>query len=499
MRSWSMDWLLQRTGWKDELETKGRQRKLGSHLVHLFRQAISTNVLLPGDRLPSARDLMKELGISRNTASYVYEQLCIEGYVVARVGSGTYVAMLTPAMVHRAPLAAHENAPEDVNSVQISVRAQQVLDSRGAGPRQWGAFMPGIPDVRAFPRAAYAHIINRLWRHAQPELLTYGSSGGALPLKSALVDYLRLGRGVRCRPEQVLITEGAHQALDLTLRTLVDPQDAIWMEDPGYWGMVNLARMHHDANIVWREIDDEGLCIDPRAPAPKLIYTTPSHQYPGGTVMSLNRRKELIAYARSHRSWIIEDDYDSEFRFGGRHVPAMQGIDNNVPVIYVGTFSKTLFPGLRVGYMVLPEVLVEPMTRMQAELYRQGHLVTQMALAQFIREGHYTKHIRKMRVTYGRRREWLKTLITRHLGTAYLPEVDSHAGLHLILRLPDHLDDEEITRQLHENGVLAKPLSKYYHARKPSQGLLLGYAAVEEHEIQKAFFDMLKVLKRNGL
>lgn len=499
MRSWSLDWLLQRKDWEQELATKSRQRILGAHLVHLFRQAISSNILQPGERLPSTLDLVKELGISRNTAAYVYEQLYAEGYVVSRVGSGTYVATLTPAMVHRAPLSQSSATAINTNRVQLSHNAQHILDNSRAGTKQWGAFLPGVPDVRTFPRAVYARIINRLWRYAQPEMLTYGSSGGVLALKSALVDYLRVGRGVLCSPEQIVITDGTHQAIDLTIRALLNPKDVVWTEEPGYWGTINLLKMHPSIDIIGRDVDDEGITLDPKAPIPKLIFVTPSNQYPLGVMMSLNRRKALIDYARTHQSWIIEDDYDSEFRFGGQHLPAMQGLEKHVPVIYTGTFSKTLFPGIRVAYMVLPVELVAPFTKLHAELYRPGNLVTQMALAEFIRGGHYTKHIRKMRVIYGNRREWLRKLIIRHLGREFLSENDSFAGLHLILQLPNHLDDVEITAQLQKKGVLTKPLSQYYYAQTKSKGLLLGYAAVEEHEMQKAFFEMLHTLRGFGI
>jgi len=499
MRSWSLDWLLRRKDWEEELAAKSKQRTLGAHLVHLFRQAISSNILHPGERLPSARDLMKEIGISRNTAAYVYEQLCAEGYVVSRVGSGTFVAELTPAMVHRAPLAKLTAAPIGTNRVHLSHAAQQILNTSRPTTKQWGAFLPGVPDVRTFPRAVFARIINRLWRYAQPEMLTYGSTGGVSALKGALVDYLRVGRGVQCSPEQILITDGTHQAIDLTVRALLNPKDIVWTEEPGYWGTLTLLKLQPDIEIIPCDVDAEGLSLEKNAAAPKLIFATPSHQYPLGMVMSLERRKALVDFARLHNSWIIEDDYDSEFRFGGRHVPAMQGFEKHTPVIYMGTFSKTLFPGLRVAYMVLPEELVEPFTKLHAEIYRPGNLVTQMALAEFIRGGHYTKHIRKMRVIYGNRREWLRTLIIRHLGREFVSETDSFAGLHLILQLPNHLDDVEIATQLQKKGVLTRPLSRYYQNHAKSKGLLLGYAAVEEHEMQKAFFDMLHVLRSFGL
>ena len=499
MRSVCVDWLLQ-NGWLKQ--RKGQSHRLGAHLCQLLRQAIATQALHPGERLPATRDLMLGLGVSRNTVMHAYEQLRMEGYVVSQVGSGTFVASLTPDVLLKAPRTQRRGMSASLEvhqGVELSERAQLILQHASAADRQWGAFMPGVPDVGAFPRAIYARILNRLWRHAQPEMLTYGTNGGAQALKEALADYLHVARGVQCQPEQLLITEGVHQAIDLTVRSLVNPKETVWMEDPGYWGIANVLRMSQDIQLVGRALDSEGLTLDMQAQAPRLICVTPSHQYPLGTVMSLARRKTLLAYARAHRSWIIEDDYDSEFRFSSRPIPAMQGLEADAPVIYIGTFSKTLFPGLRVGYMVLPRALVAPMQRMHSELYRQGHMVTQLALAELIRDGHYAKHIRRMRVLYGRRREWLQSLIQRYLGPDFLGEPDSQAGLHLVLRLPSDVDDVELVQRLQAEGVLARPLSKYYRTPSAERGLLLGYAAIEEASMQSAFFVLLRVLKAMGV
>lgn len=501
MRSVCVDWLLQ-NGWQERETGEGRKRMLGEHLCHLLRMAISTQALHPGERLPATRDLMQGLGVSRNTVMHAYEQLRMEGYVVSQVGSGTFVASLTPEVLLKAPKATRRSqlaAPAGHEAVALSARAQFILQHASAADHQWGAFMPGVPDVGEFPRATYARILNRLWRHAQPEMLTYGTNGGAQALKETLADYLRVARGVQCQPEQLLITEGVHQAIDLTVRTLVNPQDTVWMEDPGYWGIANVLQMSQDIQLVGRPLDVEGMTLDVHGAAPKLICVTPSHQYPMGTVMSLARRKSLLAYARAQRAWIVEDDYDSEFRFSSKPIPAMQGLEDDAPVIYIGTFSKTLFPGLRVGYMVLPRGLVTPMQRVHAELYRQGHVVTQLALAELIREGHYAKHIRRMRVLYGRRREWLKALVLRYLGPAYLCEPDSQAGLHLVLCLPAHTDDVLLAQRLKDRGVLARPLSKYYRGSGVERGLLLGYAAIGEAAMQTAFFELLRVLKSMGV
>lgn len=502
MRSVCVDWLLQ-NGWKDRPAPAGKKLTLTEHLCQLLRQAIATQALRPGERLPATRDLMRELEVSRNTVTHAYEQLRMEGYVVSQVGSGTFVATLSPEELLAPPRRGMHNLPALKQApnlpthepAEISLRAQQILKHGGVADRQWGAFMPGVPDVNAFPKAIFARILNRLWRHAQPESLTYGTTGGAEPLKQALAEYLQLARGVQCRPEQILITEGVHQAIDLTVRTLANPNDSVWMEDPGYWGISNVMMMNPELQLIGCPVDAEGMTLPAHATPPKLICVTPSHQYPMGTVMSLARRKALLAYARTHRAWIVEDDYDSEFRFSSHPIPAMQGLEATAPVIYIGTFSKTLFPSLRIGYMVLPPGLTAPMRRMHAELYRQGHALTHMALAEFIRQGHYAKHIRRMRVLYGKRRAWLQSLIERYLGKHFLASDDSQAGLHLVLYLPDNICDVSLTYELQAHGVLARPLSKYFRNSSPRKGLLLGYASVEEAAMQKAFFTLLDVLR----
>ncbi len=494
MQSVCADLVLQ-MGW----ENKVGQGSLTQRLSACLRQAMSEGALKPGSRLPATRDLARELALARNTVANAYEQLRVEGYVYTRVGSGTFVAQVTPEQLLRAPhMARVSTAPPPASAVRLSSKAQQVLDNAFVAKKQWGAFMPGVPDVTQFPRQVYARIVNRLWRHASPEMLTYGSQGGSLALKKALAEHLRVARSVECAPEQVLITEGVHQALDLTVRTLLNPKDSVWVEDPGYWGIGNLLRMGQELSVQGLAVDAEGMVLDDSSLAPTLIFTTPSHQYPLGNVMSLARRKALLSYARKHCAWIVEDDYDSEFRFSGRPIPAMQSLEPQAPVIYIGTFSKTLFPGIRVGYMVLPKALAEPMQRMHAELYRAGHQVTHQALAELINEGHYASHIRRMRVLYGRRRAFLLQLIERYLGKAFLPAHDSGAGLHLVLPLPAAVNDVQLCVELERAGLLARPLSRYYQHLAAHNGLVLGYAAMTEEQMQASFFVLLEALRRSA-
>jgi len=473
---------------------------LNRQLYDCLREAILDGSLPPSSLLPASRDLAREIGMSRNTVLHAYAQLQAEGYVHSRVGSGTFVADTAPDNFLSAgrpvTAAAAASAP-----ARLSKRAQTLLANASAAPVQWGAFMPGVPDVTQFPHRQYSRILHRLWRAPAPELLTYSHGGGHPALRAAIAEHLRVARSVRCDADQILVTEGVHQAIDMTLRMLVDPRETVWVEEPGYWGFHKVLQM--DAVRVRPlhvESADEGPGAGwPRGgKPPRLIFVTPSHQYPLGSVMSLARRRELLDFARAAGSWIVEDDYDSEFRFAGRPIPAMQGLEPDSPVIYVGTFSKTLFPGLRVGYMVLPRALAQPFRTAHADLYREGHAITQAALAALIDQGHYAAHIRRMRVLYARRRALLAGLIGEHLGPEYLHPQASNAGLHLVLRLPDGSDDVAIARAAQARGVLTRPLSAYYQRSGARRGLLLGYACVQEAHIGPAFGVLLRCLQSSS-
>jgi GntR family transcriptional regulator/MocR family aminotransferase len=486
LRSLSGDLLLQRLGEQPD-------DKLHLRLYNAIRTSILDGSLAPSSRLPASRELARELGLSRNTALTVYEQLLAEGYVFSRQGSGTFVVETTPdsfLSTANPPI----GAEGEKRNAELSERGSALLHHASASPKQWGAFIPGVPDVNAFPHHIFSKIQARISRRPTPQQLTYSNQGGSPELQQALVEYLRVARSVRCSPEQILITEGIHQAIDLVTRMLCNPGDDVWIEEPGYWGIRNILRMN-DVNICPREVDEAGM-VPPehQTDAPRLIFVTPSHQYPLGPVMSLARRQHLLALARHGRSWIVEDDYDSEFRFSGQPIPALQGLEADAPVIYIGTFSKTLYPALRLGYVVLPTPLVSALKTAHAELYRGGHLLIQTALAQFIQEGHYTAHIRRMRLLYAKRRAFLTSLIEQHLGKQALTEFNSNAGLHLILNLPNDADDVAIAAAASARGVLVRPLSRYYMLPSGRRGLLMGFACVAEEQMAVAFDVLLECL-----
>nr|WP_028202654.1 PLP-dependent aminotransferase family protein [Paraburkholderia nodosa] len=523
------DWLAQRLD-------RGSAQPVYRQLHKLLQQAILSRELPAGARVPSSRLLAAELGIARNTVTQVYEQLVLEGYVTSATGRGTFVADTSPdeivgateigpmqtrknsgasgavqpsgevatnrqsargaeTLAAEAPGAAAASGLGAATQAQrpaaraLSARGTRLITSAGVSKRQGGAFMPGVPDVSRFPARVWTRLHNKYWRSLRPDLLTYAPGGGLALLRHVLADYLRTSRSVRCSPEQIIITTGIHQSIDLAVRLLSDPGDTIWTEDPCYWGVRSVL---HVSGLNTRPIavDSEGLnpsADDFAAPAPRLMLVTPSHQYPLGMVMSLARRRMLLEYARQHQCWIIEDDYDSEFRYGSRPLASLQGLDTAGQVIYVGSFGKTLFPGLRVGYLVAPEALAESFATASAELYREGQLLQQAVLAEFIAEGHFTSHIRKMRALYGQRRQVLLDAVARRYGDA-LPAMGGDAGLHVVMQLPEGSDDRAVAEAALARNIVVRPLSGYYSSReRANPGLLIGYACVPDEEIAPAF------------
>ncbi|WEY41966.1 aminotransferase class I/II-fold pyridoxal phosphate-dependent enzyme [Paraburkholderia sp. SUR17] len=527
-------------------------------VLRLMQQAILTGQLAPGTKLPSSRTLATDLGIARNTVLHVYDQLTAEGYVISTTGSGTYVADTRPdkaavnvrreqgtaggpasASGSTAPAAgtASKAAPAPGTATErstdattatlctpqaavrhepgaMSMRGQRLIDQAGVSPKQWGAFMPGVPDVAEFPARTWSRLQARLWKEANADLLTYAPGGGYRPLRRALSDYLRVARSVNCTPDQIIITTGIHQSMDLAVRLLTDVGDRVWVEEPCYWGARSVLQSS-GLTLVPVPVDSEGLnpresdLLDP----PRLALVTPSHQYPLGMVMSLARRRTLLEYARQHKVWIIEDDYDSEFRYGSRPLASLQGLDEAGQVIYVGSLGKMLFPGLRIGYMIAPPHLVDVFRTGVAELYREGQLMQQAVLAEFIMDGYLTSHVRRMRALYGERRQMLIDAITRHFGDA-LPVMGDEAGLHLVLGLPDHADDRAVAAAAFDAGVIVRPLAAYYsgngdmsgagkrdaggNGSAPQRGLLLGYACVPNEKIDPAFATLAGVIEQHA-
>lgn len=452
---------------------------LRNRLYLAIRHAILAGRLLAGAELPSSRSLADELGVARNTVLRAYEQLLAEGYLVGRRGSGTYVSdAVAPQRGSTTP-----NVGRTAPAV-LSKRGQTLLGGAASSRLQAGAFVPGVPDVSQFPFAVWRRLLGRRLRYEGRQLAQYGF-GGYGPLKLALANYLGVTRMMMCSPHQVVIVNGTHQALDLAARLLADPGDPVWMEDPGYWGARNVLRAS-GLNVIPQPVDACGLAVraQDREHPPRLIFVSPSSQYPTGAVMSLERRLDLLDYAARHDAWIIEDDYDNEIRYHPRPLASLFGLSRAQRVIYVGTFSKVLYPGLRMAYMVVPPSLVDAFTLGNTELYREGRLAEQAALAEFIEGGHFGAHIRRMRGIYDERLNTLRGLLQSALGEA-VTCLGGHAGLHLPVRFEAPVDDRALSALALQQGVICLPLSNYSSSAETRQsGMVLGFAPVPAERIR---------------
>jgi GntR family transcriptional regulator/MocR family aminotransferase len=447
-----------------------------------LRGAILAGHLRPGERLPSSRMLAASLGCSRNTVAEAYELLAAEGYLEGRVGAGSFVSQeFSQGWLNDRP--AEPTEPPDYAPPRLSAVAHALLEIGEPGPAQAGHRRadPAGPDPAEFPFHIWARVLGRAWRHPDRNQAFRGDPMGYRPLREAIADYLRKVRALDCDAGQVMITSGAQQALDLVMRLLLDPGDRVWIEDPSYRG-ARAALAATGANAVPVPVDAEGFDVGRAVQAAeesRLALVTPSHQFPLGVTMSLARRMKLLDWAAASEGWIVEDDYDSEFRYAGRPIPALQGLDRARRVIYVGTFSKAMFPGLRLGYLVLPEALTESFRR--ARLMLDGHTATvgQMALSEFMAEGHFHAHLRRMRGLYGRRRDILLHHVRKRLEP-FLSQPPGAASMHLLIHLPDGVDDVAVVNMANEAGVGCQPLSGFYAAPVSRSGLLVGFGSVAE-------------------
>ena len=448
-------------------------------LLHeCLRAAIRNGTLAAGTRLVASRTLAEELGLARNTVLYAYEQLASEGYVTGD-RRGTIVAALAP---ERKPPAL---AAVPAAQAGLSQRARDLRPLPGPA-EMMGAFVPGVPALDQFPLTLWRRMLERAWRALTPAQLNYGDPAGEPLLRAAIADHLRAARGVVCDAAQVFITDGTQSSLDLCVRAFADAGDTVWIENPGYGGALAACRAA-GLQIAGIGVDADG--IAPSADdwllrPPRLIYTTPSHQYPTGSVLSLRRRLALIEAARAAGALIIEDDYDSEFRHDGPPLSAMQGLAPDAPVLYLGTFSKTMFPSLRIGFVVVPAALAAPLAQMRAQSSARGRVAEQLALAEFLHSGQFALHLRRMRRLYRQRRDALVAALQQHLGAVASVHGGS-AGMHLALRFElDQLDDAAISAQLRAHGIIAHALSSHAVAGGADwKGLMLGYAQVPAAQI----------------
>ena len=462
-----------------------------------IRELIVNGNLAADTQLPSTRTLAAELGVSRNTVVAAFDQLIAEGYIEAKVGAGSFVANRLPDALGKSTRAVPRIVRATSGRRALSLTGESLTrdDAFPSLPIRPRAFALGIPSVDEFPYAAWGKIVARRWGPRATLLSAYGAPGGLPALREVIGDYLVTARGVRCTPSQVFVVGGSQQGLNLAVRVLLDRGDAAWLENPGYHG-AREALGAVGAQITPVPVDAEGLDVragEATQAHPRFIYVTPSHQFPLGTTMTMRRRAELLALASKVDAWVFEDDYDSEFRYSGQPLPALQGLDDEDRVIYAGTFSKGLLPSLRLGYLVVPPDLVEPFQRAHTVSGLDGSLLDQTVVADFIREGHFARHIRRMRRLYATRRELLVESLRRHLGGTIDVGLPA-SGTHLVVYLRDGVSDVDACRVAAANGVVMTPLSSAYIGTGQS-GLLLGYASVRGPLIERGVRQVASALR----
>jgi len=462
-----------------------------------YRAAILSGRLQPGQRLPSTRALAVELKISRLPVISAYEQLLHEGYIEGKIGAGTYVKDSIPDEL-AVPVPLRDSAGRQGGPAR-SLRMAGA-DSPGTnicGEKELlGPFRVSLPALDHFPHQVWSRLVSRHAKNLSVDLMAYGDPAGHLPLREAIAQYLRTARAVNCETSQILIVSGSQMALQICAMALLTPRDAACIEDPGYPGARDALRST-GATLIPIALDGEGIRVEEiasRGEKVRVVYVTPSHQYPLGLSMSASRRLELLDWAQRRRSWIIEDDYDSEYRYASRPIGALQGMDTGSRVIYIGTFSKVLFPSLRLGYVVVPPLLLNKFIRLRETLDLFSPTLYQMVLTDFLQEGHFARHLRRMRSVYLRRRDALVECLGRNLGELLKP-CNADAGLHLSAILPRGMDDLEIVRRAAQRGISASPLSACYMSRRPKSGLILGFGGSDESRIGPAVQTLSKIIR----
>jgi GntR family transcriptional regulator / MocR family aminotransferase len=479
-----------------ELVLPPRRLKLPAYrwLYESLRAEILGGRLRRGMRLPSTRDLAVQYGLARGTIVNAFEQLKSEGYLDGSVGSGTYVSHVLPErLLQVASRPAPRAAVTRNRQPPISHYGRTAKLFSGYENRPIRAFRANLPALDLFPIPLWTKITLRRLRQISTRQLMGCDPLGYEPLRQAIAEYLSVSRGVRCSPEQVAVVSGVQEALDLAARLLLQPGDQVYVENPGYPGAA-LAFQAFGAKILPAGIDEHGIKLPQLLSQPvRLIYVTPGHQFPLGTSMSLARRLELLEWAQQSRAMIFEDDYDSEYRYSGRPLPALQGLDQNASVLYAGSFSKVLFPALRLGYVVVPAGLVHYFEAMQSLTVRHVPLLEQMVLTDFISEGHFARHVRRMRGVYAERLSVL--LEEARLQLADLLEISPvEAGLQTVAWLSGRIDAESAALAAARRNLDVIPLNRYSHGPLRRSGLQLGFAALDVKEIRRGVKELARAL-----
>jgi len=461
-------------GWADlyvwQLDRTSRT-PLSRQIYMQVRSAVLSGALAAGTRVPSSRVMASRLGVARASVVSAYEQLLAEGYVESRHGSGTFISQEVAGLATR-----RRTARAIRRTVPIPAKAFPDFE-RSAMQGEARPFNTGRTLIDARTAETWRTLTHRAVRQLGPYDLGYADPAGLVELRANICDYLRAARAVQCEPEQIVITAGTQQAVDIAIRVLLSAGDEVWVEEPGYpltYAQLMLARVRPHAIAV----DEQGLVVDAgrrKAPRARAVFVTPSHQFPSGVAMSMARRLELLAWARQSGAFIVEDDYTSEFRYSGPPLASLQGLDESEQVIYVGTFNKALFPGLRLGYAVVPRALLQAFVGARYLIDRQPATLQQAVVSQFMQQGHFAAHIRRMRQLYREQRDALaETLVRRGAGSLEVALPDQ--GMHLVAYLRDGTSDIEIEAAARRAGIVVRAISRFYRSARPRPGLMLGFS-----------------------
>ncbi|MBV9619064.1 MAG: PLP-dependent aminotransferase family protein [Verrucomicrobia bacterium] len=472
------------------LDRNGKE-PLHQQLYRQIRDELLSGSMNDGaSRLPSSRTLAADLGISRLTVNLAFSKLTAEGYLGSRIGSGTFVAQPLPETylsARKPTLDRQIQLP-----VRLSNRVRTIPDKRVGKDFDYGiagapgvSFVPAVTALDEFPIETWERLRAQVLAKKGAHLLQYASSRGDVDLRKALAAYLCDYRGARCHPDQIIVTAGTQQAMMIAAMALVNRGEIAWIEDPGFYQARRVLGFA-GATVVPRPVDREGIVIAQRSkqPTPKIIYVTPSHQFPLGTTMSLARRTALIDFARKHDAYIFEDDHNSEFRFTGPPLPCLQGLDNSCRVIYAGTMSKILYPSLRIGYILAPEQLIEPMIKIRAVMDQHSPAIDQATLARFLTEGFFLTHIKRMRKLYSDRRDFFIEEFNRLLKRHFILQIPE-AGLHFVVWLRRKKDLPVITGVCREIGIRPSPLSSCFMKAELNPALTFGFAAWSRAQIRE--------------
>ncbi|MRG43491.1 aminotransferase class I/II-fold pyridoxal phosphate-dependent enzyme [Chitinophaga sp. SYP-B3965] len=470
---------------------KGNTAPMYLQLYEQIKAAIFSARLKEGERMPSTRHLATDLDISRNSVFQAYEQLILEGYLAGKKGDGTYVS----AKLNPISASTRKTMPVKYNDVALP---DEVL-RKDSTVEPVMPFQNSVPSIHQFPFKIWSGLAAEVYREVHSLHLGYGETLGHLPLREALVDYLRINRSIICEADQILIVNGSRQALNLAAQALIRKGDLCWMEDPGYLG-ARAAMTRWGGKVCPIPITENGLDIAyamKHYPEARFVYLTPSHQYPLGATMPLSERLKLLKWAARHKMWIVEDDYDSEFRYNGRPVPALKGLDDHGNVIYTGTFSKVLFPALRIGYMVLPSAAIAQQFKMvKSTIDRQSPVIDQAIVTQFMLKGHFARHLRKMRTLYKKQQEELVALLEKHLSK-YILVAPADTGMHFIAWLKRPCNMKKLITAALAEGVILIPVNEFAMKFKQEDGFIFGFTGYGVPEMEKAVLVLKKLLERN--